>query len=175
MRARVVVHEAQGFTLETHPFDIDHERKRTVKKIGLGLAACTLAATAFAGQVSAKSMSMSYTAKLNGMNETPMGAKHGSGTAKITLNASAGTVCYNITVMGIKLPAVAAHIHAGKMGKNGPIAVPFPTAPGKTGHAMGCVKNVRAALIKGMENHPTSYYVNVHTTDYPGGAVRGQL
>jgi hypothetical protein len=144
------------------------------KKIGLALSAVVLAATTFGAHASAASSSMTFTAKLTGMTEIPLGSKHGHGTATITLSDSKRTVCYSITVMGIKLPAAAAHIHAGKAGKIGPVVVPF-MAPGKTGHAASCVHSVRAALIKGMENHPTSYYVNVHTTDYPGGAVRGQL
>jgi hypothetical protein len=146
-----------------------------MKKIGLALAAALLTATTFGAHVSAASSSMTFTARLTGMAESPIGAKNGSGTAKITLNVSTKTVCYNITVKGIKLPAAAAHIHAGKAGTNGPIVVPFATAPGKTGHSSGCVHSVRPALIKGMENHPTSYYVNIHTTDHPNGAVRGQL
>jgi hypothetical protein len=147
----------------------------TVKKIGIALTAVVLAATTFGAHASAASNSMTYTVKLTGTTESPMGPKHGSGTAKITLNVAKGTVCYNITVMGIKLPAAADHIHAGKAGKSGPVVVPFATAPGKTGHTAGCVHSVRVSLIKGMMNHPTSYYVNVHTTDYPAGAVRGQL
>jgi hypothetical protein len=146
-----------------------------VKKIGLALSAVVLAATTFGAHASAASSSMTFTAKLTGKAESPMGPKLGAGSAKITLNMAKGTVCYNITVMGIKLPTAAAHIHAGKAGKNGPVVVPFATSPGKTGHTAGCVHSVRASLIKGMMNHPTSYYVNVHTTDYPGGAVRGQL
>jgi hypothetical protein len=146
-----------------------------VKKIGIALSAVVLAATTFGAHASAASSSMTYTAKLSGVGESPMGPAHGAGTAKITLNVAKGTVCYNITVMGIKLPAATAHIHAGKAGKSGPVVVPFATAPGKTGHSSGCVHSVRASLIKGMMNHPTSYYVNVHTTNYPNGAVRGQL
>ena len=143
------------------------------RKLGMALATVVLAATTFGSYASAAS-SMTVTAKLAGNNEVPMGAKSGSGTAKITLNVVKKTVCFNITVMGIKLPAAAAHIHAGKAGKNGPVVVSL-VAPGTTGHSSGCVHAVNASLIKGMMNHPTSYYVNVHTTDYPGGAVRGQL
>lgn len=146
-----------------------------MKKIGLALSAIVLAATTFGAHASAASSTMTFTAKLTGMTEMPVGPKTGAGTAKITMNVATKTVCYSLTVMGIKLPAAAAHIHAGKAGKSGPVVVPFATAPGKTGHASGCVHSVRAALIKGMENHPTSYYVNVHTTDFPAGAVRGQL
>lgn len=140
----------------------------------IGFAAVALSLAQF--MPARASSSMSYTVSLKGSNEVGApGAKSGHGTAKITLNLASGKVCYSILVMGFKLPAIAAHIHTGKAGKIGPISVPFPTAPGKTGKATGCVSHVRSALIKGMESHPTSYYVNVHTAQYPGGAVRGQL
>ena len=91
------------------------------------------------------------------------------------LNDKAGTVCYNITVKGIDLPAVADHIHTGKAGVAGPVSVLFTTAPAKNGKASGCIKHVKASLIKAMEKNPSKYYVNVHTKKYAGGAVRGQL
>ena len=75
---------------------------------------------------------------------------------------------------GIKKP-VAAHIHKGKRNKNGPIVVTFE-APGggDAGSASGCVE-VKADLLADIQKHPGRYYVNVYTSDFPAGAVRGQL
>jgi hypothetical protein len=87
---------------------------------------------------------------------------------------SKNQLCYKLTVSGFKLPATAAHIHAGKAGKNGPIVVPFPKPPAANGKSSGCT-TVKSSLPKAITGHPTSYYVNVHSTAYPGGAVRGQV
>jgi hypothetical protein len=38
----------------------------------------------------------------------------------------------------------------------------------------GCVSAARD-LIKTIRMNPSNYYVNVHTTDFPDGAIRGQL
>jgi hypothetical protein len=107
----------------------------------------------------------------------------------VTIDTSQRELCYALTVTGIKLPALKAHIHKGAPGVNGPIVVNFnppraatptagtPTPPPNTtyGAASGCVSNVDAALLQDLLAHPANYYVNVHTTDFPDGAVRGQL
>lgn len=123
----------------------------------------------------ANAAGMRLTAQLRGMNEVGKpGASHGTGTATISVNMSTDKLCYTLKVSGFTLPAIAAHIHAGRAGKNGPVVVPFPTAPSRTGRASGCT-TVRASLLKAITGHPSSYYVNVHTAQYPDGAVRGQL
>ena len=127
-----------------------------------------------AAKLSAKP-SMTLTAHLSGKNEVgAAGPKSGSGMATIRIYMPSHRQCYTLSVAGFKLPALAAHIHAGKAGKNGPVLVPFPTAPGKTGKATGCV-SVKSSVLTAISHHPSSYYVNVHTATYPGGAVRGQL
>jgi hypothetical protein len=54
---------------------------------------------------------------------------------------------------------------------NGPIVVDF-VAPNPTSQACTTVALALAAEIKA---NPAGFYVNVHTGDFPGGAVRGQL
>jgi hypothetical protein len=49
-----------------------------------------------------------------------------------------------------------------------------PPATGDPGASSGCV-TVDATLAADIQAHPRAYYANVHTTAFPGGAVRGQL
>jgi len=102
------------------------------------------------------------------------GDPDGSGTALVTLNPGQREVCFRIEVANITLPAIGAHIHAGPAGVAGPVVVPF-VAPGADGTSSGCTSNVDRNLILAILRNPAAYYVNVHTTDFPGGAVRGQL
>lgn len=111
-------------------------------------------------------------AALAGINEVPNPADpDGSGMAKVTLNQGQGTISYELHVSGI-VPAAAAHIHVGAAGTNGPVVVHL-MAP-TSGSSMGTVK-VDEALIKAIRQNPEGYYVNVHNSEFPGGAVRGQL
>ena len=114
------------------------------------------------------------TATLTGAAEVPgPGDPNGSGTATLTLNSGQEQICFTITVEGITLPAIGAHIHEAPLGEPGDIVVPL-TPPDQDGVASACVGASRD-LIKDIRKHPSAYYVNVHTIDFPGGAIRGQL
>ena len=112
-------------------------------------------------------------AEVNAEGVPNQGDLDGIGTATITLNYGQGTVCWEITVSGITLPATAAHIHEGAVGVKGPVDVTL-SAPDATGFAEGCT-SVSREEIKEIIQHPEEYYVNVHNADFPDGALRGQL
>jgi hypothetical protein len=83
-------------------------------------------------------------------------------------------VCYELTVSNITLPATGAHIHAASADASGPIVVPF-NAPDASGKSTGCASGVAADLMNKLKQSPADYYVNIHSSDFSGGAVRGQL
>jgi hypothetical protein len=104
-------------------------------------------------------------------NQVPPTASNGSGAALVTLNQGQGEVCWDITVSDLTTPVILAHIHEGGAGSNGPVVVDFMEP---VNGLNGCV-HADAALIKTIRKHPADFYVNVHTTMFPGGEVRGQL
>ncbi|MEK6229522.1 MAG: CHRD domain-containing protein, partial [Actinomycetota bacterium] len=57
----------------------------------------------------------------------------------------------------------------------GPVVLPLqqPDA-GDPGASSDCVA-VQGSLARAIRKNPAKFYVNVHTADFPGGAVRGQL
>lgn len=115
-----------------------------------------------------------FTTSLSGAAEVPGPADpDGSGTATITINRGLTEVCWTISVSGITLPAIAAHIHVAPAGVAGPVVVPL-TPPDAAGNSSGCA-TVDRDLAKAIAKDPAAYYVNVHTTDFPAGALRGQL
>jgi hypothetical protein len=112
-----------------------------------------------------------FTIAMTGEAESPAGDPVGTGTSTIRMRAGQGQVCYRIAARN--LTAVAAHIHRGAAGVAGPVVVPLNT-PNASGAASGCTAVARP-LVAAMLKAPASYYVNVHTADFPAGAVRGQL
>ena len=110
---------------------------------------------------------------MTGEADVPAGDPVGTGEATVRLRRGQGQVCYRLEVSNITLPSVGAHIHHGGAGESGPIVVPL-RQPGANGQSSGCA-TVSRALVSQMLANRDQYYVNVHTTDFPGGAVRGQL
>ena len=97
----------------------------------------------------------------------------GAGSFVARSNIGQGRICWSLTVTGLS-DVTAAHIHY----LNGPlatqIAVPLALPTPFTGSATGCATALRA-LVKQILVHSENFYVNVHTTTYPGGAISGTL
>ncbi len=108
-----------------------------------------------------------------GVTEVPApGDPDGKGSATVKLDAAKGEVCYDVKVEGIAAPT-AAHIHEGAAGAAGPPVITLD--PAKIGQGEDCLTGQKAADIERIGANPAGFYVNVHTGDFPGGAVRGQL
>lgn len=108
-----------------------------------------------------------------GVTEVPApGDPDGKGSATVKLDSAKGEVCYDVKVEGIAAPT-AAHIHEGAAGAAGPPVITLD--PAKIGQGEDCLTGQKAADIERIGANPSGFYVNVHTADFPGGAVRGQL
>jgi hypothetical protein len=116
-------------------------------------------------------------AKLTGKQEVPgPGSKKGKGEIAIFLKPTQKKVCFNLEVKNLDT-ITDGHIHKGAEGVAGDVKVPLFTGDqlAGTGSYEGCVKDVKKKLIKKIAAHPEKYYANVHTVDFPDGAIRGQL
>ncbi len=108
-------------------------------------------------------------AECNAAGVCGLGQPGAAGESTLRLNSGQQEICFKTTARGLTTPVTGAHIHAAPAGVAGSIVVPLSPAVGE-----GCVPAPRK-LIKEIRKNPESFYVNVHTTGRPGGAIRGQL
>jgi hypothetical protein len=101
----------------------------------------------------------------------------GTGTATITIDRNARTLCYAITTQNVALPLLAAHIHVAPAGPHaGPVVVLLFGEPVNAAAVpRTCLTGLDKNLLKDILRSPQDYYVNVHTAPFPTGAVRGQF
>jgi hypothetical protein len=108
------------------------------------------------------------------------GDPDGRGLAIVRVNPGTEEVCYTITVENIGEPTEpglglgAAHIHDSATGG---IFVDLETNWTATATGFmttGCTEADRESLVALLRD-PSAYYVNVHTAEFPAGAIRGDL
>jgi CHRD domain len=117
----------------------------------------------------AKSMALKATMNVGQEVPKPMSAAGATGSFTATL-ADNGTLTWKMTFRKLTGAAGAAHIHIGRPGQAGPVAVALcgPCTSGKGG-TVKVPKKYWAAVTSGRA------YVNVHTAKNAGGEIRGQL
>ena len=106
-------------------------------------------------------------AKLSGGKEVP---KAGGATGEAYIQITGTKVCWQFEKLKGFSGATASHIHKAPAGTAGPVLVPLGAGFKKT----GCT-TAPASVAKAIAANPKAYYVNIHTTKFPGGALRGQL
>jgi hypothetical protein len=120
-------------------------------------------------------------AHLSAENEVPgcpAGEATGArGVAIVRIDEETGTITYR--VVATKLPGTIAgspgsHIHVGGPEDPGPVVAPL-VLTGRNRGVVAAGTTTNPALAAAILADPANYYVNVHTTTCPGGAVRGQL
>ena len=147
----------------------------------------------------AKADQVAFTATLTGSQEVPPNASPGVGSALVTLDTVTNLLTINVSFSGLLSPTIASHIHCcTPPGANAMVATQVPTFPGfplgvTTGTYLatfdltqastynpafiaahgGTVAGAQAAFIAGLLSNQT--YLNIHTMQFPGGEIRGQL
>jgi len=129
-------------------------------RLVLGTAAILMSGWAFAANVDVK---------LSGDQEVPPVKTSATGNGTLTVNDDK-TVSGSVTTSGIN--GVAAHIHNGAPGKNGPVAVPL-TKDGDNKWTVGPGAKLTDAQFADFK--AGNLYVNVHSAAHKDGEIRGQL
>jgi hypothetical protein len=130
------------------------------------------AATPAVGAANPNHTGTPLVATLDGKAEVPgPGDANGNGEFSGWFDAAKGRVCYTLGVGSLASPTMA-HIHRGDAQTAGPVVVPLANPVHDISET--CTP-VASSLIKEIVANPSAFYVNVHTTQYPKGAIRAQL
>ena len=148
----------------------------------LGFVAVGMAAAGLNGR---------WSAHATGDSEVPPNASRAQAQANLKLSDDGLSLSYRLNVANIE-NVLQAHIHMAAAGVNGPIVAwlypsgpPAQLIPGRSGGMLGEGTITAASLTGPLAGRPLSAlidamdagnaYVNVHTSQFPPGEVRGQL
>ena len=156
--------------------------------VGFAMMVTLLGLMAFSGPVSAGQVDAnhSYVATFSASDEVPLNEIGTNGIAYFHINDDGQSMDYKVWVYAINDP-VAAHIHVGGIGVNGPVVVPLFSGK-DTGAVSGTVSSgtITAKDLDGPMKGKTmddlfaamksgNTYFNIHTVKYAGGQARGQI
>ena len=159
-----------------------------IRKILWTCVLATGATLMLAGAASAQT-SVVMRATLTGGEETPNLVLSGAvATAEVALDPTSQEIAVRLRVFNLPNGSTASHIHVGPKGVGGPVVIDFPIGTGRTGdftlnfrvhegsafHARPEIGiNTFADAIQAIAGG--NAYVNIHTSAFPGGEIRGQL
>src|SRR5437763_7020830 len=119
-------------------------------------------------------------AKMSAKNETTGSTSTAKGHTLIKVRND-GTIEFKTKINNKNRETfVAGHIHQAPVEVAGPIVVPLFVSPAPATNARH-IKESGVATPTGTTTganlcqNPSAYYVNYHTTAFPGGAIRGEL
>jgi hypothetical protein len=149
---------------------------------GLGLVTVGLATAGLNGR---------WNTHLTGDNENPANDSRAQAQANFKLSSDGSSLAYKLNVANIE-NVTQAHIHMGSPTANGPIvawlypsAPPLQLIPGRSSGTLGEGTLTAGSLVGPLTGQPLSVlldaidsgnaYVNVHTSQFPPGEIRGNL
>jgi hypothetical protein len=140
-----------------------------MKKLFLALATVTALSLATA------QAQWTFQAYLTGLGENPPNGSPASGLCTLVLNAAETQITVDENWSGLTVFATASHIHGpGGAGTNAPVLFPFTGVPAATA---GAIPEQTFAITPTEVGYLFAgyLYANVHTSNFPGGEIRGQL
>jgi hypothetical protein len=132
-------------------------------------------AAGFLSVAPAQAALINFNATLTGSQEVPPTSSAGTGFSTVVLNDVADTITVNTSFSGLTSPAIMGHIHGpAPVGVNAPILFPFTGVPNATSGTIP-TQNFTLTTTEVGQLEAGLFYVNVHTTNFPAGEIRGQL
>jgi Cu/Zn superoxide dismutase len=116
-----------------------------------------------------------FATTLVGWQQVPPDASTATGTGTVVLSAAEDTITVNMSFSGLTSSANAAHIHGpAAAGANAPVLFPFSGVPAATAGSIPeqlfAITPTQVTQLKAGQ-----FYFNVHSDNFPGGEIRGQI
>ncbi|HEY0625954.1 MAG TPA: CHRD domain-containing protein [Allosphingosinicella sp.] len=99
------------------------------------------------------------------------GHRYGSGHASAWIERPPYRFCYSLSVAKVD-GVTAAHLHRGPATSVGMEVLTL--RPPVDGRSDGCLSPGRA-ILRQIKARPESFYIDIHSAEFPEGAIRGQL
>jgi hypothetical protein len=118
-----------------------------------------------------------YGVVMTGSQERPTPTTSpGWGNATVTFDSTRSNINVTITVKNLTSPINGAHIHEKAAGsETGGIVVGFVPLVSFTNGKLTGTFPIDSAVAGRLVANPANFYMNVHTTQNPGGEIRGDL
>ena len=136
------------------------------------VCAIALAGCATLEESAAELVGQTYDAELTGAKIVGTGDADASATFELTVAGSVDQICYDLNDERNLGTVTAVMLHRGGPTQNGPMVANFERND-QNGY-QNCT-GLTEWLEDFVQADPTGYYIQVHTTEYPNGAIRGQL
>jgi hypothetical protein len=159
-------------------------------------AVATLVALGTFGALGAHALAdeggQSFTAILTGYREVPAINSPATGSLTVVVGADHSSIAYTLTYSGFTSTPTAAHLHFAQKGVAGGVVAflcgggTAPACPG-SGSVSGTITaaDIQAVAAQGIAAGDLAsvlramgarrIYVNVHSANFPGGEIRGQV
>lgn len=109
---------------------------------------------------------------------TPEAVVPGPGEAGVSASATVktgrGQICFSMTVGPLTSFIRTIAIYQGEAGQVGPMVARLSPSPIGINQLNGCVP-ADTELCRNIARYPGSYFIQINTDNYPGGALRAQL
>lgn len=115
-----------------------------------------------------------FASVLTGDQEPAGGPSNAAGFAAFTIDRDTDLLTYRIEA-GNLTGISGAHIHRGTFGVPGPVLIDLMTNDGFEDGVLEGSVSANGALLDQIFADPGAFFVNVHTPEFPQGAIRGQL
>jgi len=151
------------------------------------LCGAAVAAALLVSVTPASAQVATMTATLSGGEEVPIVLTGAVGTAVVSVDVTNQELAVTLAIFNLPTGSTAGHIHISPRGVSGPVVINFPIPAGRTGDLPLTFRVGAAAFVARPEIGIITMadaiqsivggnaYVNIHTTQFPAGEIRGQL